>query len=73
MINPTINAIITETQTALMSAAPAWETKEEYMAYVTFEQEVAETIRSLDSILHEALNDGADKNTLKRIAVNFVS
>ena len=72
-INPVQNEIICEVQSFLMSNAPVWETREEYVTYVQYEESVGEVIRNLNSLLTIAVSDGADKNTLKRIAINFIS
>lgn len=72
-MNATINQIIVAVQSELTSAIPAWNTKDEYAAYMQAEQQVAETIRNLDALLQNAANSGASVNTLKTLTVNFLN
>jgi hypothetical protein len=73
MINKIQNEIITTVQSTLMENAPVWETQEQYNDYVQYEQQVGNTIRELNSVLTEMVNEGSSKEEMVQFAIEFVS
>lgn len=72
MINKTINQIVVTTQATLISTIPMWETKEQYQAYTEQEQEITVIIRELTAQLEELAKSGANKETIKRVAIQII-